>query len=290
MPAPDDLPNKPLPVAKKLPPRAPKPAPPPAPPVEDLGYEVVDEPPPRKKKRVVVDDDDDDRPHFRDPYDDEPKSRKRKIRKKRDIAMEDPEDDRDKHNAAVEWGLPLFLMFLGIVMMLAASIIASRRGGEEAVGAALMFIVTLVFTIVAIPITIVALMVIGMMVGIDYGPVVNAIRSLAAIMTFVNGIYFMGDTVGLFGSILAPLLGLLATFALFMTLFSLDIWETWVSLFCLNVLAYVLKTVFFLVIILALTRGKSINADPTGFNDAPPKWNNKQGGNMGQPPARDDDP
>jgi hypothetical protein len=300
-----------LPVAKLLPPagggapRRPTPKPPPPPddsgfevvddtapsqssPTADSGFEVVDdEPPPtpRKKKSAVAAEDGDDAPRTkkwsRRDEDDEDVPRKKKKRRRRleEQTPEEEEAERERHNAIVDWGVPLALMLFGFGMMMFASLsIGKKDTGMAAVSTGFMLISTLVFALVSIPITIVGLMAIGMLLGIEYGTPLSAIRNLAAICFIANGIMFLGSAFlsGLGGIIVYPIAGLV-TFGLFMTLFRLDVWETWVSLIGLNLISKALSLVLFMILIgVASKAGKSGGFDKGNDpDDAPPGWNQK---------------
>lgn len=302
-------PRESLPVAKLLPAVPPAPAarrpapPPPADPgfevVDDTvtvrstketdadpGFEVVDDPPPRKRKPAVVADGDegDDAPRakrpskFRDDDDGEPRAKRRKKKRRRDIehSPEDEEKERERENAIYEWGVPLSLMLFGLAMMLFAGFrIARSPGFDGAVTAGAMIGITFVYALIKVPLTIVALMVIGMMVGIEYGTVTSAIRNLAAITFMADGITWLGSSFGLWGVLVYPFAGIV-TFALFMTLFQLDTWETWISLFGLNFLSWALKFVLMIIIgLIILKTARSGGFDDDGPAGGRPGWNQK---------------
>lgn len=254
--------------------------------------------PPRKKKRPVVQDDEDDydRPKSRsrrdDDNDDRPRKKKSRLSKKdRERMRQEDIDARDaaNDNAIMEWGAPIFLTFLGTVMILVSGVILARRT-EGLINPALMIGVTVAYTLVLVPVVIAALMVIGGVCGIDYGTIKNAIRSLVAITFLVNGIYAVGNLF-LFGFFLTPLIAGIVTFALFMVFFSLDPQETSTSLGILNVILWVANKFIFLMIIVMLSRGSNRNRDnDPGFNDDDdnPRAADKGGafGNRGNRPKR----
>src|SRR5205823_11078916 len=130
---------------------------------------------PRKKARARVDDDEDEAAPRKKKWsrdedeDDEPKM-KRKKRKGVVVTEEDEEKERERENAIVDWGVRLSLMLFGFGMMMFAAFRMTTKGDAEvAVGTAAMMGITTVFALVSIPLTIAALMVIGMVVGIEYG-------------------------------------------------------------------------------------------------------------------------
>lgn len=233
-----------------------------------------DEDPPRKKKRrsVEAEDDEEVRPKSRSrrdddsDFDDRPRKKKPRLSKRdRERLRQEEIDARDaaNDNAIMEWGPPIFLTFLGTVMMLVSGVILARRT-EGLINPALMIGVVVAYTLVLVPICIAALMVIGGVCGIDYGTIKNAVRSLVAITFLVNGIYAVGNLF-LFGFFITPLIAGIVTFALFMVFFSLDPQETSTSLGILNVILWVSNKFIFLMIIVMLSRGGRRDRDP-GFD------------------------
>lgn len=303
-----------LPVAKRLPPLAPQTPPttprrPPAPPddsgfevVDDTAsiqsagtdagadFEVVDDEPPKKKKPAAAVEDDDDAPRpkkrsRRDDDDDAPRPKKKKRRRDLTLTPEDEEAEQAKDNAIHEWGVPLSLMLFGLgMMMFAAFRMGKADAGVAALSTAAMFGFTFLYALVIIPVTIVALMVIGMMIGIEYGTPLSAIRNLAAICFISNGIMFLGSSFagGMAGIIAIPIAGVVS-FGLFMTLFRLDVWETWISLVGLNLMSKALQ--FLMLIVMAALAAKAARSGggfDRGDDPDPPAWNQKNQWN--QPP------
>ena len=126
-------------------------------------------------------------------------------------------------------------------------------------------------------------MVIGGVAGIEYGTLKNAVRAIAAISMLSWGIYFVSHLT-LLGWFLGPLISLIITLALFMTFFRLDVQEAMTTLWALNILMWLAKNLFFVVIFVALTRGGNRDRDP----DDGPRMQNQgnfdgnDGGNFGQ--------
>lgn len=259
-------------------------------------FEEDEEPPRKKKRRPVEVEDEDERPRSRrrnDDDDDRPRKKKPRITKKdRERMRQEDIDARDaaNDNAIMEWGAPIFLTFLGTVMMLVSGVILARRT-DGLINPALMIGVVVAYTLVLVPICIAALMVIGGVCGIDYGTIKNAIRSLVAITFMVNGIYAVGNLF-LFGFFLTPLIAGIVTFALFMVFFSLDPQETSTSLGILNVILWVANKFVFLMIIVMLSRGggRGRDNDPGFDADDEPRAGQKAGqfGNRGNRPNRFD--
>lgn len=301
-----------LPVARLLPPEPgptppakPKPPPPPTPPVADAGFEVIDDnagfeviedepadagfeviddddapparPKPRKKPVVAVDDDEDD-------DEDAPRTRRKKPGKKRSrkvTTSPDGEDDElQKQDAIASWGIPIFLAALGFIFAVIGTVKAAGAAG--AIVAAFIAIGTI---IVVVPVTIVALMITGMLVGIEYGTLGSAIRNLAAIIMMVQGIIFLGLGFGL-PCFIIYLVTPLVTFGMFMTLFQLDVWETWITVVVLDAIQTGFSMLFFMVIIVALNAGagSSYESDPYDDEDNPALIEG------GQPNAWEQDP
>jgi hypothetical protein len=285
----------------------------------DDGFEVVDEEPPRKSKRRPVEDDDepprkskrrpvdeddeDDRPRSKskrrpveDDEDDEPRKKKRLTKKDRARMRKEDADARDEAQATAlqEWGPPIFLTFLGAVLMIASGVILANRT-DGLINPALLLGVAFGFTFLMIPVIIVALMVIGGVCGIEYGTLKNAVRSLIAISMMSWGIFFF-TRLFFIGWMLGPLISFIVTFGLFMVFFSLDSQEAMTTLGALNLLMWLADKLFWIVIFIALTRGG--NRD-RGFDpDDGPRVGNKAnqfggggggGGNKRFDPNDDDD-
>ena len=66
-----------------------------------------------------------------------------------------------------------------------------------------------------------------------------------------------------------------------MTLFRLDIWETWISLIGLNLISKVLQ--FILLLVLIGMASKAANRGMKGDPDDAPGWNQKDNGGWNQP-------
>ncbi len=262
-----------------------------------------DEEPPRKKKRrpVEVEDDEEVRPKSRSrrdeddgDIDDRPRKKKPRLSKKdRERLRQEEIDARDaaKENAIMEWGPPIFLTFLGAVMMIVAGVIwANRTGGL--VNPPLLLGIAFAFTVVLVPVIIVALMVIGGVMGIEYGTLKNAVRSLLAISMMSWGIFFVSNLFFI-GWVFGPLLSFIVTFGLFMVFFNLDVQEAMSTLGALNLIMWLADKLFWVVIIVMLTRGgnRDRGRDP-GFDpdDDNPRAVEKGGqfGNRGNRPNRFD--
>ncbi|MGL4419721.1 MAG: hypothetical protein ACRCZF_03565 [Gemmataceae bacterium] len=310
---PNDLnpPSKPnLPVAKKLPPisapkvRVPKP-PAPRPPVEeeetDPGYEVVEAPRPEKrglkkstrdidsndtkpdnprakKKNKRQEDYDDDMAtrHLDEDDDGNPKPRKKK-KKKPGIRISD-EEIRDQENLKREWIVGIALVGFGLFL----TIVGALKAGGMA-NAVLAVILTLVGTAVAIPVTIGLLMVIGMMLGIEYGTIGSAVRNLAAIMCLVQGIQWVLAAMGIPFYAYGMLTSII-TLGLFMTLFELDVWEANMTTFFLNFFQTVMTVLLIGALITVASRGAGGGGGGGGFDeDGDPIPVNK--GNFGKKPG-----
>jgi len=180
-------------------------------------------------------------------------------------------------------------MVFGLIMMLVAGFRMGRGPSVEGgVSATTMLGITFVFALVKIPLTIVGLMLVGMLIGIEYGTPLNAVRSLAAISLFTDGIAWLGSSFGLWGMLFSYPLAYGAGLALFMILFRLDTWETWISMVGLAVLSFLLK--FIVLFLVAVHASKHYQEDAAWGGGAraprqvaparqqPPAWN--------PPPAR----
>lgn len=299
--------------------------------VDNDGFEVVDDDeddrPRKKKSSKYRDDEDDDRPRSRrerdedddrprakskrrrddDEDDDRPRKKKstsRLTKKDRERMRREDEEAKDaaRDNAIMEWGVPIFLMFLGTVMMVVAGTIFANRS-EGLINPPLLLGIAFVFTLLMIPFIIIALMVIGAVMGIEYGTLKNAVRSLAAIslmswgIFFVSHLYFIGWAIG-------PIVSFMVTLGLFMVFFNLDINEAMSTLGALNLIMWLADKLFWLVIIVAISRGaggggRDRNFDPDddgpqiqnqgNFDGNDGGGNNVRGGRRNRVPDPDDE-
>jgi hypothetical protein len=285
-------PAKPIPAARIL--KA-KPIPA-ARPAADPGFEVVDEAAPVKPKARVIRDaetvevprpkaktvrvravegEEDDRDRRdRDDEDDRPRKKKRRKGAAVGAAREDKES-----SALAEWAPPLFMMVIGLVLTVVGTW-GLAKGPDAAVAPVAAVVLRVVGELIAIPITIVALMVIGSVFGIEYGTFTHAVRSLAAMGFLVSGLMDVLDWAGLPFFVYQPVIFMIGL-GLFMTLLRLDVWEAIVTMFGLNLLSWVFQFIMLIVIIAILSKGM----DKDGFDDGP-----MPGGKQGQMDDDDFDP
>jgi hypothetical protein len=236
----------------------------------DPGFEVIDDAPPRRKpkKAVEVDDDADD---------DRPRKKKGKKKKRGGVALtaEDEERERENENKIVEWGVPISLAVIGLGLAVFGAI-----KGLGAVGPFVAVMITVGTAVVLIPVTIAALMVIGSLVGIEYGTLGSAIRNLAAITMMVQGVLWLG--MGLDLCMITFLITPVLTLAMFMTLFRLDMWEAWITVTLLDALQMGFSMLFFMVVAVALSRGMGGGpGGPDPDDDPVPAWNDPDDGDGG---------
>ncbi len=248
------------PVAKPTP--APRPAPPTkaAPPAKPA-FEVVDDDdtqtaPAAKAKTVEVrkqparaERDEDDRPRkgraARDDEDDRPRKKSgKKSTGKAKTADEHAEELRERRLREFEIIWPTVLLVLGAVMAFAGALGASGLNGFLTIG------VLVVGLLISIPVTIVTLMVVGMVAGINYGRFGPAVLKIAAITFVVNGVYFVGEWFKVPLFIIGPI-GCAVAFGLFKTQFDLDNGETNTSMGALNVVTFAGKVLIMIFLVAA---------------------------------------
>ncbi len=217
---------------------------------------------PRSKSRSSRRDEDErprskSRSSRRDEEEDERSSKRKSRLTKKDRARllreEREARDGDQANAIMEWGPPIFITFLGAVLMIASGVILANRT-EGLINPAYLIGIAFVFTLVLVPVTILALMVIGGLMGIEYGTITNAVRSLIAISTLSWGIFFFSHLFFI-GWVFGPLVSFIVTFGLFMVFFNLDPQEAMSTLGALNILMWLADKLFWFVVIVAVSRG-----------------------------------
>jgi len=200
---------------------------------DETELEIVEETKPAKKRPARVE--------SLEIEEDESKSKKRPKRtKNKRFKPAKPEFDEDeaRRNSALrhyEWTMPSIVLGIGMVLTFVCAMGALKSAG----GGVLSFLFLTLGILVSIPITIAALMVVGMACGIEYGRLGPAILKIAAISFIANGIMYLGEWIK-FPLIVFPI-SCFVTFGLFMTLFDLDTWETNASVGAINVLAYLSK-------------------------------------------------
>lgn len=258
------LPSKPAapPAAKLLPPKPPaaKPLPPapkkPAVTVVDDDDTVEDRRPIQKKSKTRVVNDDDDEPaeaRIVDDEDDDEDDRPRKQGKKKNKKGKGKKLSEGDETFINVWGGPLFLMGMGLVMLIVGTW-GQFHGPHAEVSAGIVIALRLVFEIITIPISIVMLMLIGSVMGIEYGTIGNAVRALGAIGLMISGMSEILEWIGVGYFIARPVVFVVAL-GLMMSLFKLDANEAMVTIFGMNLLSFVFKVLFVIVIIAMLVAG-----------------------------------
>ena len=281
-----DSPRKPFGHAKSSAP-LPKPAPravpkvPPKPAFEvvedepaDDGFEVIDEaPPPHKKARLAEPEPKKAKSAEPAPVvdDDEPERPKKKKKKKLDdlskqlLRKQDEDDARRAESLKhFEFTVPIVMLVIGMALS-----VVGAFGAAKGVSGIYVFTVLCVFVATYVPLSIGALMVVGLLMGINYGRLGPGILKMAAITFLVNGIWLIGDWFKLPIFVIAPISGFIS-YGIFMTMFDLDTSETGASTGVLNIMTFVANIILigFIVVAEASTSGSGSKTD-TETEDEP---------------------
>ena len=233
---------------------------------EDAGFEVVDEEPkkaaaapkkaqpsgvrpavpaPKKARRA---DPEPEKSEERDPDSEKPrKKKKKKVDKLSQQLLEKVDRDQESRDAALrhfEWVMPAVVLAIGFVMTVVGAFGVSTINGIVTLG------IVCAFVVIFVPLVIAGLMLLGMVVGIEYGRLGPAILKLAAITFVSNGIMCIGDWMRLPGFVVFPI-SCFICFGIFMTLFDLDVWEANVSSGVVNVLCFVANIILIGFIVVA---------------------------------------
>lgn len=214
-------------------------------------FEIVEEPvtPPRKKKRDRVEDGD------------EPKRKKKKKK-----LVKEPVEDSEPN----EWIIPLVLMGLGLILTIAGTIGYARGPDAElSAGAAVAF--RLLGQLIGIPITIVALIGIGTVMGIEYGTLTSTIRNLAALGLFMGGMLDVLDWFRLPWFVCQPIL-LIIGLGLLMSLFGLDVDEAMATIVGLNFMSFLLKLALFMIVMMMVHKAVNKGGLDRPDRSHPPGW------------------
>lgn len=213
-----------------------------------------------------------------DPDEDAEPERPRKKKKKKqreksltDKYLEAEEEEQARRDAALrhfEYTIPFALLGLGVLLSVVGAVGASKGVS----GIATIGILTL-FVALYVPLAIGALMVVGVVVGINYGRLWPAVLKMAAITFIVNGIWLLGEWAHLPRFLIFPV-SCLISFGLFMSQFDLDTKEANVSVGALNLmtLAANLILIGFLVAASSSSGTKGSDSDD---DDPPPNRRQK---------------
>jgi hypothetical protein len=248
---------------------------------DDAGFDVVDEPaaklkprPPRRLRAEAAE------------APDPPRSARPKRKKK--FRKHIPVEEDDSHERALrhfEWVVPSIVLGIGVILTIVGTVgVAGKEGALHDIG------VITVGLFVSVPLTIGALMVGGILMGIEYGRVAPAILKIAAITLVVNGVLWIGDWARLPGMLTLPV-ACLISFGLFMTMFDLDTWETNASLGMVNGLTFIAHLIIATFLIVAESKADRKRDRGDDPDDNPPA--NVRPGTKGRPGPQhdpDDDP
>ena len=195
-----------------------------------------------------------------------PKAKKKKRTSAVAPAVDEDQEARDRALREFEFIWPGILLCAGFVMCLVGAF-----GASDGVSAFVTIGVMVVGLFVTIPMTIIVLMVVGMLIGIEYGRLAPAILKIAAISFVTNGIYFIGAWAHLPYFFIFPI-GCAVGFGLFMAQFDLDTWETNASVGALNVMTFVANIIMigFLVVASASAGGGGYDEGDDDSDFAPP--------------------
>jgi hypothetical protein len=165
-------------------------------------------------------------------------------------------------------------------------------GAAKGVSGIFILIALMIFVAVYVPLAIAALMVVGLLMGINYGRLGPAIVKMSAIAFIANGIGLIGVWMGLPGFVTFPICCFIS-FGLFMTQFDLDVAEANASTGALNVMNFVANVILiaFLVVAESSTNGvKDVDEDdpPAEQRERTGDWDGNPV-NPEQPPFLDDD-
>jgi hypothetical protein len=287
---------------------------------DDPGFEVVDVPPPKKKPKVSVVDDDDtvEEPRAKAKtkrsrrLDDEdeaeaareaggrvdesdlsqfndlkPGKKKLTAAEKKRIRAEKRRLEREEQQKnAEEWLFPSIVFGIGILLSLAAAVIIGAQSPVVGIAVLVMLVITLVESVLMIPLAVGALMVVGKLCGIEYGTLTHTVRSLAAIIAFDVGVYWFGASLFPLTWISWPIalvVGFIATYGLFMKFFDVDVMEARISIGAINFVTGVgtflgwMLALAILVSFVASSRPASdTGPDPDDEDDPPVKVQNQQ--------------
>ena len=196
---------------------------------------------PRRKKAELADDDAAD-----PPSDDSPVRKKKRRKRDRVIYGPDPLDERDKANEHREWTITGTLFCIGFALMLVGSAGVAGKKDFQGIGTAQLVLGSMLSVAIAIPVTLAALIVGGSVLGIEYGTPVSAVRNIAAVFMFMDGLDWMFWWAGMpfAGRILTLLIG----YGLLMNRFDLDVWELWATVIAMKAVGFAVDAGLLLIL------------------------------------------
>ncbi len=195
---------------------------------EDADFELVEEKP---KKALRAEPEPDEEPKPQKPR----KKKKKKGLSLADKLLEGQDEDQERRDAALrryEYTMPAVLLGIGLLLSVVGAFGASKGvSGLFTIGALTLFV------LIYVPLAIAALMVVGTLMGINYGRLWPAILKMSAITFVANGIWLIGEWMRIPAFFIFPI-SCFISFGLFMTQFDLDTWETNASAGALNVMTF----------------------------------------------------
>lgn len=216
--------------------------------------------------------------------DDEPRpKRKRKKAGKETVSQ-------DTNDAIMAWIGPAFLLAVGLVLTGLGSAGVAR---QQQVDQLPVVVGAMVGELVSIPLIIGVLVVVGSVFGIEYGSLGGAVLNLLGIGFFVGGAIWACEWGKVADFVYNPVLAIV-TVGLFMTFFKLDMWETMVTVFCLNLLSFAVNFVLTLILFAAadkaLRQQERDELDPPGKAGQVDRWDDdRPKAGRGKRPDPDDD-
>ena len=245
--------------------------------VEEADFEVVEEKP-KKAHRTAPEPDEE--PKLQKPR----KKKKKKGLSLADKLLEGQDEDQERRDAALrsfEYTMPAVLLGIGILLS-----VVGAFGASKGVSGLFTVVALTLFVLLYVPLAIAALMVIGMLMGINYGRLWPAILKMSAITFVANGIWLVGEWMRIPVFFIFPI-SCFISFGLFMTQFDLDTWETNASTGALNVMTFVANMILigFLVASAASSSDKNDDSPPAESQPDPKKKRERENFNGSKGPA-----
>jgi hypothetical protein len=233
---------------------------------EETQYDVADDRPRRKGSRSTKGNVEEE---FNDLPGEKPKLTRKDRRRVR--AERRREELEERRKASEEWLLPGVVMATGLALTMGSAALIALDGPGAAVGVAFLLVLSVVWCLVMVPVTVVVLMGVGMLMGIEYGSLGHTLRSLGAIVAITIGIYWAaGGVFGCIGWLLAPCVSFIVGYLLFIKFFrDLDAFEVRASLGAINFVTGVGNFVFLVLVVIGLIAASAANEgmDESGYDD-----------------------
>lgn len=161
--------------------------------------------------------------------------------------------------------MPAVLLGIGLLLS-----VVGAFGASKGVSGLFTIVALTLFVLIYVPLAIAALMVVGTLMGINYGRLWPAILKMSAITFVANGIWLIGEWMRIPAFFIFPI-SCFISFGLFMTQFDLAPAEAFVSQMSLNVMtSFAANMILIAFLVASVSSSGDKGTDKDKGDDAPP--------------------